>query len=419
MNKLKLTDLIEVELLQKVQDEFSKYTGMASLITDAEGNPITKGSGFTDFCMNFTRQSKLGCARCMQSDKDGALIAYQTGKPAVYHCHAGLIDFTSPIMVGDELIGCVLGGQTRDAETDEEKIRQVAEELDIEFDGYYEAFLHTKCISKKELKKSAAFLGIIANVLSEMAYHNYLAIDKYRTLERAARSQSHFLMDLSTDLHKNMSDWIATLEEVIQDQNVESVMDVIDRMLFKGTATYSIIGDIVDYMKFSDGNVELYETPYNIREVMQAVTEIEQDEAAAKKIALTYEVEENVPEVLFGDAGRISQMITKLISNALEAPGNTKISIHVAAKKASYSHRIRITVRDTGEGMKKEEIDWLREYFARGSISMQSREENGEFELSIVDLFVRQMQGTIKVDSEAGKGTVFTIELPQLKVSES
>ena len=55
---------------------------------------------------------------------------------------------------------------------------------------------------------------MIANIISEMAYQNYIAIDKYRTLERAARSQSHFLMDLSSDLHENMSEWISALENV-------------------------------------------------------------------------------------------------------------------------------------------------------------------------------------------------------------
>ena len=51
MAELLLTDLIDIDLLQKIQDEFSKYTRMAALTTDADGNPLTKGSEFTDFCM--------------------------------------------------------------------------------------------------------------------------------------------------------------------------------------------------------------------------------------------------------------------------------------------------------------------------------------------------------------------------------
>lgn len=64
MLKVYLTDLIDVSTLQKIQDAFSKMTGMAALTTDADGKPVTEGSNFTDYCMKYTRQSKEGCARC-------------------------------------------------------------------------------------------------------------------------------------------------------------------------------------------------------------------------------------------------------------------------------------------------------------------------------------------------------------------
>ena len=287
MAELLLTDLIDVELLQKIQDEFSKYTGMAALTTDADGKPITKGSAFTDFCMKYTRQSKLGLQRCMESDKNAAVMALESGEPVVYVCHAGLADFASPIMMGDKLLGCFLGGQVRiSSKIDEKALKETAEELGIEYESYYQAMESTNTIGKKELKKSAKFLGIVANVLSEMAYQSYMAIDKYRNLERAARSQSHFLMDLSSDLHENMSEWISALQEVVKNGSVESVMDVIDTMLTNGSTTYSIIGDIVDYMKFSDGNVALYETTYSIADVVQAVVELECEEAEQKNVKM-------------------------------------------------------------------------------------------------------------------------------------
>ena len=340
MAELLLTDLIDVELLQKIQDEFSKYTGMAALTTDADGKPITKGSAFTDFCMKYTRQSELGLQRCMESDKNAAVMALESGEPVVYVCHAGLADFVSPIMMGDKLLGCFLGGQVRvSSKVDEEALKEVAEELGIEYKSYFEAMQNTNVIGKKELKKSAKFLGIVANVLSEMAYQNYVAIDKYRELERAARSQSHFLMDLSSDLHKNMSEWITALQEVVRNGSVESVMDVIDTMLTNGTTTYSIIGDIVDYMNFSDGNVALYETAYSISDVVQAVIELEEDEANAKNVTLSYRVEEDVPECLLGDGGRIGQVLSKLVSNAVgfksDSMKETKVEILVSVRKES------------------------------------------------------------------------------------
>lgn len=424
MAGLLLTDLIDIELLQKIQDEFSQYTGMAALTTDADGKPLTKGSAFTEFCMNYTRQSELGYKRCVESDKNAALMALESGEPVVYVCHAGLADFASPIMLGDKILGCFLGGQVRVSSTiDEEALKETAKELGIEYKSYYQAMQNTNTIGKKELKKSAKFLGIVANVLSEMAYQNYMAIDKYRNLERAARSQSHFLMDLSSDLHENMSDWISALQEVVKNGSVESVMDVIDTMLTNGTHTYSIIGDIVDYMKFSDGNVALYETAYSVYDVVQAVVELEEEEAGQKNIRLSYSVEEDVPQQLLGDGGRIGQMLTKLITNAIAVKTNTEecSSVHIAvsARKDSYAHVLRMEVQNHGEVLSEEELGVIREYFSRGILRIQDRDEINEFALSIVDLFVRQMHGKITGSSEKEKGTTFVIELPQLEVAES
>lgn len=422
MAGLLLTDFIDVTLLQKIQDEFSRYTGMAALTTDADGKPLTKGSAFTDFCMKYTRQSELGLKRCMLSDKNAALAALESGKPVVYVCHAGLADFASPIMLGDKLIGCFLGGQVRiSSKIDEEALRATAKELGIKYESYYDAMTKTNATSKKELEKAAKFLGIIANVLSEMAYQNYVSIDKYRSLERAARSQSHFLMDLSSDLHANMSDWISSLEESVKSGNVESVMDVINTMLTNGTTTYSIIGDIVDYMKFSNGNVALYESRYSIRDVVETVVELEREEAQQKKITLSYDIDEKVPQMLLGDGGRIGQMLAKIISNEVSVKDifgeESTIHVAVSTKKESYAHVLEIKICDYGKLLSKEEIIALRDYFSRGILNFQDGEEANEVELSIVDLFVRQMQGRISVENNEN-GVQFIIRLPQLEVSE-
>lgn len=422
MAGLSLTDLIDVTLLQKIQDEFSHYTGMSSLTTDAEGNPITKGSGFADFCMEYTRKSELGYKRCVLSDKNAALKALETGKPVVYVCHAGLADFASPIMLGDRLIGCFLGGQVRlSSKIDTEALKTMASELGIEYESYYRAMKKTSTTSKKELEKAANFLGIVANVLSDMAYQNYMAIDKYKNLERAARSQSHFLMDLSSDLHANMSEWISSLEESVKNGNVESVMNVIDTMLTNGSTTYSIIGDIVDYMKFSNGNVSLYESRYSIREVVETVVELEREEAGQKRITLSYEIDEAVPSFLLGDGGRIGQMLAKIISNEVSVKDifgeETAIHIAVSAKKESYAHILEIKVCDYGKLLSEEDVNALRDYFSRGILNFQDGEEANEVALSIVDLFVRQMQGRIFVENNE-EGLQYIIRLPQLEVSE-
>lgn len=175
MASIKLTDLIDVSVLQEIQDGFADVTGMAALTTDADGNPVTKGSNFTDFCMKYTRQSKLGCERCEKCDKQGGEATHRTGKASAYVCHGGLMDFAAPIMVNGEFIGSFIGGQVLTEPADEAKFRKIAKELGINEDEYIAALRKVQIVPKRKVEAAAKFLHTIAKNISSMAYTNYTA----------------------------------------------------------------------------------------------------------------------------------------------------------------------------------------------------------------------------------------------------
>ncbi|MDE6595425.1 MAG: PocR ligand-binding domain-containing protein [Oscillospiraceae bacterium] len=175
MLDVKLTELIDVATLQEIQDGFARLTGMAALITDEKGNAVTEGSNFTDFCMNYTRKSKTGCARCGQCDKSGGEQTMQTGRAVAYFCHAGLMDFAAPIMVNGEFIGSIIGGQVLTEEPKEKKFIKIAQDLNINPSEYIKALKKVKIVEKEQVDAAADFLYIIAKVLSETAYSSYLA----------------------------------------------------------------------------------------------------------------------------------------------------------------------------------------------------------------------------------------------------
>ena len=145
--KLHLTDLVDVDTLQRIQDAFSRMTGIAAITTDADGTAVTKESNFSEFCFRYTRKSELGCSKCAQCGRDGAERALKRGRSITYFCHAGLVEFAAPIMANDEMIGCFIGGQVLVAPPDEEYVRRIAEELDIEPDDYVAA------AQKRKLRK--------------------------------------------------------------------------------------------------------------------------------------------------------------------------------------------------------------------------------------------------------------------------
>lgn len=105
---LLLTDLIDLSILQEMQNSFSKMTGIAAYITDIEGNYVTGCSCQSDFCSRYTRSSTIGAQRCKTCDVNSAKQAFHQGKAITYHCHAGLRNFATPIIINDQLIGCFL-----------------------------------------------------------------------------------------------------------------------------------------------------------------------------------------------------------------------------------------------------------------------------------------------------------------------
>lgn len=173
MADIKLTELIDVETLQQIQDGFSKLTGMAALAIDADGMAVTKGSNFTDFCVGFTKKSKEGCARCEKCDKDGGERAMLAKKPITYYCHTGLVEFVAPILLNGITIGSFIGGQVLTEAPDESKFRKIASELNIKPDDYVKAVKKVKIVEKSQIDDAAEYLFTITNLLSNIAYNNY------------------------------------------------------------------------------------------------------------------------------------------------------------------------------------------------------------------------------------------------------
>lgn len=171
---IKLSDVVDIKILQEFQDAFALSTGMASIIVDNEG-PITAPSNFTNFCIKYTRGSSEGYKRCNDCDIRGGKISAETGKPYVYYCHSGLMDFAAPIIVNGKQIGSVLGGQVLPESPDKDKFRATARALGIDEEKYLKALDEIKIVPKQQIEAAAQLLYVVANAISEIGYKSYKA----------------------------------------------------------------------------------------------------------------------------------------------------------------------------------------------------------------------------------------------------
>ncbi len=171
---MKLTDFMDMAQLQKIQDAFSDATGLAAIAVDNEGNYITKGSNFTDFCMKYTRGCSEGARRCQKCDVEGK---------GVYECHAGLRDFSIDIILNGEKLGSVIGGQVLPAEPDEEKFANIARELGIDADDYIRAVKRVPVRPEKSIHAAATLLEDVINRIVKQEYMNATEYKKIKIWE--------------------------------------------------------------------------------------------------------------------------------------------------------------------------------------------------------------------------------------------
>lgn len=168
---IQLEKIIDLDFLQDFQDSFSNSLGVASITVDLDGNPITKPSNFRSFCMEHIRGNTVGKKRCMECDTYGGKTSSELGKPSIYTCHAGLVDFAAPIMLKGKQIGSILGGQVLTSEPDSETFKKLSDELGLNENEILDSLTEINILNREKIEYAANLLYLVANTVSEMGYN--------------------------------------------------------------------------------------------------------------------------------------------------------------------------------------------------------------------------------------------------------
>lgn len=232
LSKIQLKDVLDIDLLQRFQDNFAEGMDLASVTVDMDGNPVTKPSSYTSFCIDYTHSTKIGDDRCAASHKMGGEEAARTGRPYIYKCHAGLIDFAAPIIVDGMQIGTILGGQILTSKPEDAGFRKTAKEIGVDEDGYIEAVNKVKITTEKNIKAAAEVLFIVANSLSQVGY------------------QQLKLKTTSSDLVESFSQISSTMEELAASSvMITSNQDLLNKEILNVRNISSQINEILDSIK--------------------------------------------------------------------------------------------------------------------------------------------------------------------------
>jgi two-component system sensor histidine kinase/response regulator len=234
--------------------------------------------------------------------------------------------------------------------------------------------------------------------------------------EAASRAKSQFLANMSHEIRTLMNGVLGMAELLLDTELTERQRRFAEAVRNSGESLLGVINDILDFTKIEAGKLELDDIDFNLRQAVEEVIELLADRAHRKGLELICEIRPEVPAVVRGDPGRLRQILTNLIGNAIKFTERGEIVVGVSTvRERENAPMLRFEVTDTGIGVPPEAQAHIFESFSQADGSTTRKYGGTGLGLAIAKELAGMMGGEIGLESELGKGSTFwfTIRLPK------
>lgn len=260
----------------------------------------------------------------------------------------------------------------------------------------------------------------IANeqIEKEQILHREMAQAR-KQAEEADRTKSEFLANMSHEIRTPMNGVIGMAELLSRtdlDAKQKSFADIIVK---SGSALLTIISDILDFSKLGAGQMVIDPAPFELRDAVENIATLFSTHVDEKDIELAVRISPDLPEMYVGDVGRLRQVITNLIGNAVKFTEHGHVFLEITSNsiennKDDKRANIRFKIQDTGIGIPENQLSKIFDQFSQVDESATREHEGTGLGLAISASLVQLMGGDIKVESKVGKGSTFwfDIDLP-------
>ncbi|MCL1849056.1 MAG: response regulator [Clostridiales bacterium] len=310
-------------------------------------------------------------------------------------------------------------------------------ELQAETGGELHSFYSINISPAFDSKGEATGIVVLAHDNTEMHEANLRA-------EAATQAKSTFLANMSHEIRTPMNAILGITEIQLQNDVLPSeVKEALDKIYNSGYMLLGIINDILDLSKIEAGKLELIITQYEVASLINDTVQLNMTRIGSKPIEFILEVDANTPKILIGDELRVKQILNNLLSNAFKytAEGQVVLSVFPQEAAGEDSDGIRqaadtdqdreqaartaadqgqaaeamlvVRVRDIGQGMTQEQVSMLFDEYSRFNQEANRTTEGTGLGMNITQRLIYMMDGLIEVESEPGKGSAFTVRIPQ------
>ena len=263
-------------------------------------------------------------------------------------------------------------------------------------------------------------LFLIASIYISFVNRRAERADEFERLkiqaDQANQAKSSFLALMSHELRTPLNAVIGMNEMILRECRDPNVLRYAQNASSAGEALLSLINDILDFSKIEAGKMEFVEEKFRLDALIKNLVTMIKPRAEKKHLTFTVRVQPDLPNELFGDAVRIRQIATNLLTNAVKYTPTGGITLGVYLEHRVVDKIVlTISVRDTGIGIKPEDKEKLFDEFKRLDVQKNKNIEGTGLGLSITYRLLQILDGRISVDSEYGRGSEFRVYLP-LKV---
>ena len=232
--------------------------------------------------------------------------------------------------------------------------------------------------------------------------------------ERANRAKSDFLSSMSHEIRTPLNAIVGLSEDVKKRSNCpEDMKEDLEDIVSASKTLLEIVGNIMDINKIESDKLEIIEMPYNPKKEIETLARVEGTRIGEKPIDYKISIAEDIPYQLIGDKAHVKQIVNNLLSNAIKYTEKGVIELTVKCINQGEKCLLMISVKDTGRGIKAEDINKLFTKFERLDVERNTTTQGTGLGLAITKKLVELMNGLINVESRYKEGSIFMVQIPQ------